>query len=87
MYECGNRSLILREEGRQRVFEKRVLRKIFGPRRNKVTEECRRIHNELNDVYASSNIIWVFKSRRMRCTGHVARMVEEERIQGFGGET
>ena len=46
------------------------------------------IHNEeLNDLYSSRNIIWVFKSRRMRCTGHVARMVEEERIQGFGGET
>ena len=87
MYECGNRSLILREEGRQRVFEKRVLRKIFGPRRNKVTEECRRIHNELNDVYASSNIIWVFKSRRMRWVGAYSTYGAERCIQGFGGES
>jgi len=68
------------------VFENRVLRRIFGPRRDKVTGEWRKLHNEeLNDLY-SPNIVRVIKSRRMRWTGHVARM-RERRIQGFGGET
>jgi hypothetical protein len=57
------------------VFENRVLRKIFGPKRDEVTEEWRRLHNEeLNDLYSSSNIIRVMKSRIMRWAGHVARM-------------
>ena len=68
------------------MFENRVLRRIFGPRRDKVTGEWRKLHNEeLNDLY-SPNIVRVIKSRRMRWTGHVARM-RERRIQGFGGET
>jgi len=55
-----------------------VLRRIFGPRRDKVTRECRRLHNEeLNDLYSSPNIVRVIKSRRMRWAGHVARMGEE----------
>jgi hypothetical protein len=67
-------SLTLREEKRLRVFENRVLREIFGPKR-KVTGEWRRLHNkELNDLYSSPNIIWVIKPRRMRWVGHVARM-------------
>jgi hypothetical protein len=60
------------------VFENRVLRRIFGPKRNEATGEWRRLHNEeLNDLYLSPNIIRVIKSRRMRCAGHVARMEEK----------
>jgi hypothetical protein len=59
------------------VFENRVLRRIFGPKRDEVTGEWRRLHTEeLNDLYSSQNIIWVIKSRRMRWAGHVARMGE-----------
>ena len=55
----------------------RVLRRIFGPKRDGVTGECRKLHNEeLNDLYSSPNIVRVMKSRRMRWTGHVARMEE-----------
>jgi len=55
-----------------------VLRRIFGPRREEVTGECRRLHNEeLNDLYFSPNIVWVIKWRRMRWAGHVALMGEE----------
>jgi hypothetical protein len=67
----------LREEHGLRVFENSVLRRIFGPKRDEVTGEWRRLHNkELNDLYSSPNIIWVIKSRRMRWTGHVAHMGE-----------
>jgi hypothetical protein len=59
------------------VFENRVLRRIVGPKRDEVTGEWRRLHNEeLNDLYSSLNIIRVIKSRRMRWAGHVARMDE-----------
>jgi hypothetical protein len=55
----------------------RVLRRIFGPKRDKVTGEWKRLHNEeLNDLYSSPNIVWVIKLRRMRWAGHVARMGE-----------
>jgi hypothetical protein len=61
-----------------RVFENMVLRRISGPRRDEVTGEWRRLHNEeLNGLYSSPNIVRVTKSRRMRWAGHVARMVEE----------
>jgi hypothetical protein len=60
------------------VFENRVVRRIFGPKRDEVTGEWRRLHNEeLNDLYSSPNILRVIKSRRMRWAGHVARMGEE----------
>jgi hypothetical protein len=65
-------SLILREEHRLRVFENRVLRKIFGPERDEITGERRRLHNEELYTYSSPNIIQVIKPRRMRCAGHVA---------------
>jgi hypothetical protein len=78
----------LREERRLRVFENRVLRRLFGPKRDEVTREWRKLCNEEpNDRYSSPNIFPVIKSRRMRWARNVARMGEERRIQGFGGET
>ena len=75
---CETWSLTLREERKLRVFENMVLRRIFGPRRDEVTGEWTRLHNEeLNDLYCSPNIVRVIKSRRMRWAGHVARMGEE----------
>ena len=78
LYGCETWSLTLREERELMVFENMVLRKMFGPRRDEVTGEWRRLHNEeLNDLYSSPNIVRVVKSRRMRWAGHVARMGEE----------
>ena len=58
-----------------------MVRRIFGPRRDEVTGEWSRLHNEeLNDLYSSPNIVRVIKSRRMRCAGHVARMGEERGV-------
>jgi hypothetical protein len=75
VYGCQTRSLTLREEYRLEVFEKRVLRKIFGPKRYEVTGDWRKLHNEeLHNLYSSPNIIRMIKSRRMRWAGHVARM-------------
>jgi hypothetical protein len=66
------------------VFEKRELRRIFGPKRDKVREEWRKLHNEeLNDLYSSPIIVWMIKSRRMRWAGHVARMGKGEACAGF----
>jgi len=64
-----------------RVFENMVLRRIFGPRRDEITGEWRRLHNEeLHDLYSSPNIVRVIKSRRMKWPGHVARMGEERGV-------
>jgi hypothetical protein len=78
----------IKGEHRLRVFENRVLRKIFGPKRDEVTGEWRKLHiEELHDLYCSPNIVRVIKSRRMQWARHVARMVgEESRIQGLVGE-
>ena len=78
LYGCETRSLTLREERRLRVFETRVLRRVFGPKRDEVTGEWRKLHNkELNDLYSLPNIVRVVKSRRMRWAGHVACMGED----------
>ena len=81
LYGCETWSLTLREERRLRVFENRVLRKVFGPKRDEVTGEWRKLHNEeLNDLYSLPNIVLVVKSRRMRWAGHVARMGEDRGV-------
>jgi len=78
LYGYETWSLTLREERKLRVFENMVLRRIFGPRKDEVTGEWRRLHNEkLNDLYSSPNIVRVINSRRMRWAGHVVRMGEE----------
>ena len=65
----------MREEHRPRVFENRVLRRIFVPKKVKVRGEWRKLHNEeLNDLYCATNIVQVIKSRRMRRLGHVMCM-------------
>jgi len=65
----------LREECRLKVYEKRVLKRIFGPKWDKVIREWRKLHNEeLNNLYSSPNIVWVIKSRRLRWAGHVVDM-------------
>jgi len=78
LYGCETWSLTLRKEKKLRAFENMVLRRIFGPRRDEVTGEWRRLHNEeLNDLNPLPYIVRVIKSRRMRWAGHVARMGEE----------
>jgi hypothetical protein len=79
----------LREEHRLRVSENRVLMGIFGSKRDEVTREWRKLHNEeLHDLYSSPNIVRVIKSRIMRWTGHVVQMGGAvRRVQGFGKKT
>jgi len=77
LYGCETSSITLREERGLRVFENRVLWRIFGPKRDEVTGEWRKLHNmELNGLYSPPSIFRVIKSRRMRCAGHLARMGE-----------
>jgi hypothetical protein len=68
-------------ESRLRVFENRVFRRVFGPKRDEVTGEWRKLHNEeLNDLYSLPNIVRVVKSRQMRWAGHVARMGKDRSV-------
>jgi hypothetical protein len=80
-YGCETWSLTLREERRLRVFENKVLRRVFGSRRDDVSGERKKLNNvELSDWYSLPNILRVVKSRRMRWAGHVARMGEERGV-------
>jgi hypothetical protein len=80
-------SLTLREEHRLRVFENRVMRRIFGLKRDEVMGEWRKLHTgELHNLYSSPGIIRQIKSRRMRWAGHVACMEGEKCVWGFGGK-
>jgi len=75
LYVCETWSLTLREERRLRASENRVLRRIFGPKRDEVKREWKKLYNEeLNDLYCSPNIVRVKKSRKMRWARHVARI-------------
>ena len=81
LYGCETWSLTLREERRLRVFENRVLRRIFWPKRDELTGECRKLHyEELNDVHSSPKIIQMIKSRRVRWARHAARMGERRGV-------
>jgi hypothetical protein len=76
-----------REEHTLRVFKNKVLRRIFGPKRDEVTGECMKLHNEeLHNLYSSPDIIRQVKSRRMRWAGHVTHGRGEESVQGFRGK-
>jgi len=84
LFGCESWLLASREGRRLRVFENRVLRRLFGPKRNEVRGKWRRLHNEkLNDLYTLHNIVRVITSRGMRCAGHVARMGRREVYTGF----
>jgi hypothetical protein len=75
---------MLRKEHRLRMFENRVLRRIFGPKRDEVTGGWRKLHNEeLHNLYSSPSIIGMMKSRRMTWAGHVARMVRRGMHIGY----
>ena len=81
LYGCETWSLTSREERGLRVFGNRVLRRIFGPKRDEVKGEWRKLHNEEHhSLYSSPNIVRVIKSRRMRWAGHVACMGERRGV-------
>jgi hypothetical protein len=84
LYGCETWSLTLREEHRLRVFENRMLRRIFGPKRDEVMGEWRKLHNEeLRDLYSSPSIIRIITLRRTRWAGHVAQMGEKRNAYRF----
>jgi hypothetical protein len=75
LYGCETWFLALKEENRLSVFENRVLRRIFGPKRDEVTRDWRKLHNEeLHEFYYSPSIIKIMKLRRMKWVGHVVQM-------------
>ena len=88
LYGCETSSLTLREERRMRVFENRMLRRIFGPRRDGATGEWRKLHNEeLNDLYCSPNIVRVTKKRILKWMQHVAHIGETKGTHRVWWET
>jgi hypothetical protein len=81
LYGCETWSLTLRKERKLRVFENKVLRRIFGPKRDEVTDKWRKLYNkELNKLYSSPNILLMIKSRKIRWAGHVAHMGTERGV-------
>jgi hypothetical protein len=75
LHGCETWYLTLREENNLTVFEERVLKRIFGPKRDEVTDDWRKLHNEeLHNLHSSPNIIRIIMSRRIRWATHVARM-------------
>jgi hypothetical protein len=81
LYGCETWSLTVREEHKLRVFENRVLRRIFGPKGDGVTGGWRKLHNEeLHNLYSSPSLIRIIKSRAMRRAGHVARVGEKRNV-------
>jgi hypothetical protein len=81
LYGCETWSLTIREEHKLRVFENRVLRRIFGPKKDGVMGGWRKLHNEdLHNLYSLASIIRILKTRRMRWVGHVARMGEKRNV-------
>jgi hypothetical protein len=81
LYGCETWSLTVSEEHKLRVFENRVLRRIFGTKRDRVTGEWRKLHNEeLHNLYSSPSIIRIIKWRRVRWAGHEARMGEKRNV-------
>jgi len=80
LYGCESWSMILADEHKLRVFENKVLRKIYRKKRDEMTGEWRRLHNEeLHGLYDLPNVVKIMKSRRLRWAGHVARMREKRR--------
>jgi hypothetical protein len=81
LHGCETWSLTVREEHKLKVFENRVLRRIFGPKRDGVTGGWRKLHNEeLHNLYSLPSIIRIIKSRRMRWAGHMARMGKKRNV-------
>jgi hypothetical protein len=77
LYGCGTWSLTVRQEHKLRVYENRLLWRIFGPKRDEVAGEWRNVHNEeLSYLYVSRNIVWMVKSRRLKWVGNVAHTGE-----------
>jgi hypothetical protein len=83
LYGCETLSLTLREEHRLRVFENRVLRRIFGLKRDEVIRRLRKLHNELYNLYFSPSIIRKIKSKRKRWAGHVTSKGDKGMHTGF----
>jgi hypothetical protein len=83
LYKCETWSLTLREEHRLRVFENRMLSRIFEPKKEKDGSWRKLHHDDLHDLYSSPNIVRVIKCRRMRWAGHVARMGRGDVFTGF----
>jgi hypothetical protein len=81
LYVCETCALTLREELKLKLFNNRVLWRIFGPKRGEMVGGWRNFHNEeLHNLHSSPHILRMFKSRRMRLAGHVTRVAEEESI-------